>query len=63
MRLQSIQHLRRYGMKKRVQCDCGWSFESANEDELVTAVQTHAKEVHNLDGVTREQALAQAKPV
>ncbi len=50
-------------MKKRVQCDCGWSFESAKEDELVTAVQKHAKEVHNLDGVTREQALAQAKPV
>jgi predicted small metal-binding protein len=50
-------------MTKRVTCDCGWSFESADEEELVTAVQRHAKEVHNLDGVTREQALAQAKPV
>jgi predicted small metal-binding protein len=50
-------------MRKRVNCDCGWSYESDQEDALVQAVQKHAKEVHNLDGVTREQALAQAKPV
>jgi predicted small metal-binding protein len=50
-------------MKKRVDCDCGWSYESEVEDDLVSAVQRHAKEVHNLEGVTREQALAQAKPV
>ncbi len=50
-------------MRKRAQCDCGWSFESENENDLVQAVQKHAKEIHNLDGVTREQALAQAKPV
>jgi predicted small metal-binding protein len=49
-------------MKKRVQCDCGWSFESSDEDELVTAVQKHAREVHGMEGVTREQALAQARP-
>jgi predicted small metal-binding protein len=59
----SITTFRRCDVKKRVQCDCGWSFESSNEDELVREVQRHAKEVHNLDGVTREQALAQAKPV
>ncbi len=50
-------------MRKRVDCDCGWSFESDREDDLVQAVQKHAKDVHNLDGVTRDQALAQAKPV
>jgi predicted small metal-binding protein len=50
-------------MEKRVDCDCGWSIQTADEDELVKAVQEHAKNVHNMDGVTREQALAQAKPV
>jgi predicted small metal-binding protein len=49
-------------LKKRVSCDCGWDFESENDDALVTAVQEHAKSVHNMEGVTREQALAQAKP-
>ena len=50
-------------MEKRVTCDCGWTFQAANDDELVKAVQDHAKEVHQMEGVTREQALAQAKPV
>ena len=48
-------------MTKRVECDCGWSYES--EDELVRAVQQHARDVHGIEGLTREQALAQAKPV
>jgi hypothetical protein len=34
-----------------------------NEGMLVAAVQRHAKEVHNMEGVTRDQVLAQAKPV
>ena len=50
-------------MTKRVECDCGWSYESDDEDELVRAVQQHAREVHGIEGLTREQALAQAKPV
>ncbi|HKA51048.1 MAG TPA: DUF1059 domain-containing protein [Candidatus Dormibacteraeota bacterium] len=50
-------------MTKRVECDCGWSFESDDEDELVRAVQEHARVVHGIEGLTREQALAQAKPV
>jgi predicted small metal-binding protein len=49
-------------MKKKVSCDCGCEFQSDNDDQLVTAVQDHAKSVHNMEGVTREQALAQAKP-
>ena len=48
-------------MTKTVTCECGWSFTGA-EDDLVRAVQSHGREVHGLD-VTREQALAQAKPV
>jgi predicted small metal-binding protein len=49
-------------MEKRVDCDCGWSLQTASEDELVKAVQEHARDVHNMEGVTREQVLAQAKP-
>ena len=49
--------------RKRAECDCGWSFESADEDALVQAVQEHAEKVHGIAGLTREQALAQAKPV
>jgi predicted small metal-binding protein len=50
-------------MTKRVECECGWSAQTDDEDELVVAVQEHAKDVHNMDGVTRDQVLAQAKPV
>ncbi|HET6315476.1 MAG TPA: DUF1059 domain-containing protein [Chloroflexota bacterium] len=44
-----------------VTCDCGWTARGS-EDELVVKVQQHAREAHGLD-VTREQALAQARPV
>jgi predicted small metal-binding protein len=47
-------------MEKVVNCDCGWSFRGL-EDEVVEAVQRHAREVHSME-VTREQALAQARP-
>jgi predicted small metal-binding protein len=50
-------------MQKRVECECGWVKQTDVEATLVAAVQQHAKEVHNMDGVTREQVLAQAKPV
>jgi predicted small metal-binding protein len=50
-------------MTKRVECECGWFQQTDNEDELVAAVQSHAREVHNMEGVTRDQVLAQAKPV
>ncbi|MEO8745041.1 MAG: DUF1059 domain-containing protein [Candidatus Dormiibacterota bacterium] len=50
-------------MKKRVECECGWVLETDDEDELVKGVTNHAREVHHMEGVTREQVLAQAKPV
>ena len=50
-------------MQKRVECECGWTLQTDNEAKLITAVQQHAKEAHNMEGVTREQVLAQAKPV
>jgi predicted small metal-binding protein len=53
---------RRCPVDKKVSCDCGWEFKSDDDDQLVSAVQDHARSVHNMEGVTREQALAQAKP-
>ena len=50
-------------MKKRVDCECGWHLETDDEDELVEGVRQHAQDVHQMTGVTREQVLAQAKPV
>jgi predicted small metal-binding protein len=50
-------------MKKRVECECGWKLETDDEEELVKGVQEHASEVHHMQGVTKEQVLAQAKPV
>ncbi len=50
-------------MKKRVECECGWVLETDDEDKLVAGVTQHASEVHHMTGVTREQVLAQAKPV
>ena len=44
-----------------VRCDCGWTARGP-EQELIARIQEHARDVHGLD-VTREQALAQARPV
>jgi len=48
-------------MTYQVRCECGWTA-SGTEDELVALVQQHGREVHGLE-VTREQAIAQFKPV
>jgi len=53
---------RRCGMQKRVECECGWSLQTDDEAKLVAGVQQHAKQVHNMEGVTRDQVLAQARP-
>jgi predicted small metal-binding protein len=47
-------------MAKVVTCDCGWTV-TGEDDEIVTAVQQHGREAHNMD-VTAEQALAMAQP-
>jgi len=47
-------------MRKRVSCDCGWSFEG-EDAELIAAVQEHGRALHGMD-VTAEQALAMAQP-
>ena len=48
-------------MAKIIQCDCGFVARGETDDELVAAIQTHVREVHRLS-LTREQALAMAKP-
>ena len=47
-------------MRKRVSCDCGWSFEG-DDAELIAAVQEHGRARHAME-VTAEQALAMAQP-
>jgi predicted small metal-binding protein len=48
-------------MTKVIQCPCGYSLSDEDEDALVRAAQTHARSVHGME-LTREQALAMAKP-
>jgi predicted small metal-binding protein len=43
-----------------VTCECGWTARGPEED-LVPRIQEHARDAHGLE-VTREQALAQARP-
>lgn len=47
---------------KQVACDCGKIIREANDDQLITSVQQHAKEVHGMD-LSRDQILAMAEPV
>lgn len=49
-------------MTKVITCDCGYVVRGSSDDELVSAAQKHASEVHGMD-ITREQALAMAEPV
>ena len=46
---------------KQVACDCGKTIRESSDDELVAAVQDHAKSVHDMD-LTREQVLSMAEP-
>ena len=47
-------------MRRRVRCDCGWSFEG-EDAELIAAAQEHGRERHAM-AVTAEQVLAMAEP-
>jgi hypothetical protein len=47
---------------KSVTCDCGTSIREATDEALVSAVQAHARHVHQME-MTREQVLAMAEPV
>jgi predicted small metal-binding protein len=43
-----------------VRCDCGFEVRGT-ADEVVDAMQAHAKDVHNMSA-TREQVLERARP-
>jgi predicted small metal-binding protein len=47
-------------MAKIMRCDCGYVMRGRTDDELVTNVQEHAREVHDME-LTREQVLAMAQ--
>lgn len=47
--------------EKKVSCDCGKVIRGKSDQELVTAVQEHAQQVHNMT-LSNEQVLAMAEP-
>lgn len=47
---------------KQVSCDCGKVIRAKDDDELVSKVQTHADDVHDME-LTRDQVLSMAEPV
>ena len=49
-------------MKKVIQCPCGSVIEGQDDDDVVAKAQDHAKQVHQMQ-LTRDQALAMARPV
>jgi hypothetical protein len=53
--------VRRVTMTKVIQCPCGYSMREQDDELLVQSAQAHAKAAHGLE-LTREQALAMAKP-
>jgi len=48
-------------MTKVIQCPCGYTMKEPSDDALVQSAQAHAIAAHGLV-LTREQALAMAKP-
>lgn len=46
---------------KSIQCPCGYTLHGQDDDEVVEAAQEHASEIHEMQ-LTREQALAMARP-
>jgi predicted small metal-binding protein len=49
------------GFERVIYCPCGYVVRAGSEDDLVSRAMTHAKESHQMD-LTREQALAMARP-
>ena len=48
-------------MNKVIQCPCGYTIREPDDETLVGSAQVHAQSAHGLE-LTREQALAMAKP-
>lgn len=48
-------------MTKTIQCPCGVVIQGRDDEDVVKQAQEHARQVHQMD-LTREQALAMARP-
>ncbi len=48
-------------MEKVINCPCGFVVKGNSDEEVVSRAQEHAKQVHQME-LSREQALAMAKP-
>jgi predicted small metal-binding protein len=48
-------------MKKLIQCPCGSVIQGVDDEDVVQKAQKHAKTIHGM-ALTREEALAMAKP-
>ena len=48
-------------MQKVINCPCGAIVRGNDDEDVVKKAQQHAKDVHQME-LTREQALAMAKP-
>lgn len=46
---------------KTIQCPCGYTLHGKDDEEVVRAAQQHAQQAHEME-LTREQALAMARP-
>lgn len=46
---------------KKVSCDCGKTIRAKSDDELVSKVKDHARDVHDMD-LTRDQVLSMSEP-
>jgi predicted small metal-binding protein len=48
-------------MSKVIHCPCGFIVRGENDEDVVQKAQAHAKSTHEME-LTREQALAMARP-
>lgn len=48
-------------MTKIIKCDCGYIVRGDTDEQLTTAAQQHARDVHGMD-LSKEQVLAMAEP-
>jgi predicted small metal-binding protein len=49
------------GIRKVIQCPCGFVIEAEGDQALVARAQDHAKKEHGME-LTSDQALAMARP-
>jgi predicted small metal-binding protein len=52
---------RKGGIRKVIQCPCGFVIEAEGDEALVARAQDHAKKEHGME-LTSDQALAMARP-